>query len=163
MVIDLFDLATLLTSRPSLLAQISVLSTTLASLVTQVQAQTPLFDRFVAYPLPTFPGREQEGLLNQLLRKKLEPNVEEWIEQGTEAVGRTQTINLQGWQDLWGKAGLLANEEARKHAWGIESDESSEDEDDMQGIEPSVTQSSKPMAMVDVLRFLTTGERTPAA
>lgn len=35
-----------------------------------------------AYPSPAFPGHTQEGLLNQLLRKKLEPGVEGWIETG---------------------------------------------------------------------------------
>ena len=36
-----------------------------------------------AYPLTNFPGHTQEGLLGQLLRKKLEPGVENWVEEYT--------------------------------------------------------------------------------
>ena len=36
-----------------------------------------------AYPLTNFPGHMQENLLGQLLRKKLEPRVEDWIEEHT--------------------------------------------------------------------------------
>ena len=36
-----------------------------------------------AYPLTHFPGHTQENLLGQLLRKKLEPRVEDWIEEHT--------------------------------------------------------------------------------
>lgn len=32
-----------------------------------------------AYPLPNFPGHTQEGLLGQLMRKKLEPKTEAWV------------------------------------------------------------------------------------
>lgn len=35
-----------------------------------------------AYPLPNFPGHTQQGLLNQLLRTKVEPGVEDWLEKG---------------------------------------------------------------------------------
>ena len=35
-----------------------------------------------AYPLPEFPGRTQEHILQQMLRTRLEPNVEEWVQQG---------------------------------------------------------------------------------
>lgn len=32
-----------------------------------------------AYPLPSFPGHEKEGILQMLMRKKLEPSAEEWV------------------------------------------------------------------------------------
>ncbi|KAI9879268.1 MAG: mediator of RNA polymerase II transcription subunit 8 [Pleopsidium flavum] len=77
----------------------------------------------VAYPIPNFPGRTQESLLGQLLRKKLEPNVEDWVEGGretaTEAMetgdGDLKEHELLG---LWDWAGMAANEQARKHTWG---------------------------------------------
>lgn len=40
-----------------------------------------MLERTVAYPLPTFPTTEQEGLLTTLLRKKATPEVVEWIEE----------------------------------------------------------------------------------
>lgn len=76
------------------------------------------------YPLPQFPGRTQENLLGQLLRKKLEPNVEDWVEKGravaTEAMEDSQAAGLkkQEMLDLWSWAGMAANEQARKHTWG---------------------------------------------
>jgi mediator of RNA polymerase II transcription subunit 8 len=44
----------------------------------------------VAYPSTNFPGRTQENLLGALLRKKLEPDVESWVEEGRNlAAGQT--------------------------------------------------------------------------
>ena len=76
------------------------------------------------YPLPEFPGRTQENLLGQLLRKKLEPDVEDWVAEGlrtaNNALGTGSSTGLkeQDMQDLWGWAGMAANEQARKHIWG---------------------------------------------
>ncbi|TVY90748.1 Mediator of RNA polymerase II transcription subunit, partial [Lachnellula willkommii] len=39
-------------------------------------------NRTVVYPSPNYPGRTQEALLGQLLRKKLEPSVEGWVAEG---------------------------------------------------------------------------------
>ena len=76
------------------------------------------------YPLPQFPGRTQENLLGQLLRKKLEPNVEDWVVEGrkigVEAEARSDKTGLSREEmlDLWSWAGMAANEQARKHTWG---------------------------------------------
>ena len=63
-------------------------------------------------------------MLNQLLRKKFEPHVEDWVDEGRlageEVVkekddgggGRDEII------ELWEWAGMAANEQARKHEWG---------------------------------------------
>ena len=78
----------------------------------------------VVYPLPEFPGQTQEDLLGQLLRKKLEPNVEDWVADGRQTASETtrqdneSTSQLSERQDLWSWAGMAANEEARKHTWG---------------------------------------------
>lgn len=61
-------------------------------------------------------------MLNQLLRKKLEPHVEDWVEDGRlageglakEDGGRARDELIE----LWEWAGMAANEQARKHAWG---------------------------------------------
>lgn len=76
------------------------------------------------YPLPQFPGRTQENLLGQLLRKKLEPNVEDWVAEGrkigteAEAQGDRAGLGREKMLDLWTWAGMAANEQARKHTWG---------------------------------------------
>lgn len=53
-----------------------------------LNAQRQLFTSLHAYPMSTFPGVTQEALLQQLLRKKLEPRAEAWIDNTmTEAEG----------------------------------------------------------------------------
>ena len=42
-------------------------------------AHGELLDHLAVHPLPAFPGRTQEALLGQLLRKKPEPAVEDWL------------------------------------------------------------------------------------
>lgn len=79
----------------------------------------------VAYPLPSFPGRTQENLLGQLLRKKLEPDVEEWVERGRATATEATRIDDGDLKEddllsLWEWAGMAANEQARKHTWGGE-------------------------------------------
>ena len=47
-----------------------------------MKTHSELFEKMVEYPSTNFPGRTQEGLLGHLLRKKLEPGVERWVEEG---------------------------------------------------------------------------------
>jgi len=89
-----------------------------------------------AYPLPSFPGRTQEDLLGQLLRKKLQPPVEDWIEEGARlgahipsglSNGHSDLVNGNGTtngvhtslsgkelEDLWNWAGPEGNRIARE-------------------------------------------------
>lgn len=89
-----------------------------------MKSHAPLLDAMVVYPLPSYPGRDQEPLLQQLVRKKLDPGVEDWVEQGRVAGEDVATTNEgRGAQDvtsLWEWAGMAANEQARKHDWGGE-------------------------------------------
>ena len=76
------------------------------------------------YPTHEFPGQTEEVLLSQLLRKKLEPNVEDWAAEGRKIAIEASAQSSNGGlgpselQDLWSWAGLAANEQARKHTWG---------------------------------------------
>lgn len=75
------------------------------------------------FPLETYPGKTQEGLLGQLLRKKLEPEVEDWVARGrraAEEAGMGDTDRREKTEELWNWAGLAANELARGHEWGGE-------------------------------------------
>ncbi|KAL9632709.1 MAG: hypothetical protein Q9164_005147 [Protoblastenia rupestris] len=161
---------------PSLHTQTLILSQTLSSLSTQLQTNSPLLASTIVHPLPSYPGREQEPLLNQLLRKKLEPGVKEWVEQGRKAgedvVGNNQA---EEWKEFWEWAAMAGNEQARAHEWGGEgSEEESEEgdeeeeesgEDKMLGVvkaedgggEDGKTE-SKALGIDEVLRFLSKGE-----
>lgn len=90
------------------------------------------------FPLPSYPGKTQEALLGQLLRKKLEPEVEDWVVRGRETaekagVGMGASVTdgdeeeKEGEErkkrgtmmlELWEWAGMAANELARGHEWG---------------------------------------------
>lgn len=92
----------------------------------------PLLTSAHAYPLPSFPGRTQEDLLGQLLRKKLQPPVEDWIDEGVRHAAESkhesngvssasqveqelgsQAIGQGQLQELWEWAGPEGNRVAR--------------------------------------------------
>ncbi|MCJ1401708.1 mediator of RNA polymerase II transcription subunit 8 [Xylographa trunciseda] len=108
----------------SLQSVAAIISQNLASVSQHLSTHQDLFASMVVYPLPEFPGQTQEALLGQLLRKKLEPNVEDWVAEGRKtaheiaAHGLDGTLQQSELQDLWSWAGMAANEEARKHTWG---------------------------------------------
>ena len=72
-----------------------------------------------AYPLTNFPGHTQENLLGQLLRKKLEPRVEDWIEEYAAKDEGAHQINgdkpaagglsREQLKELWSWAGETSN------------------------------------------------------
>lgn len=111
-----------LPSWSSLHSLSQIISQNLASVSAHLTTHAPLLSSLVAYPLPLYPGREQEPVLNQLLRKKLEPHVEDWVEEGR--LAGEEVANWDGGRGraeitgLWEWAGIAANEQARKHEWG---------------------------------------------
>ncbi|CCU83024.1 RNA polymerase II mediator complex component [Blumeria hordei DH14] len=68
----------------SLQASAMILASNIQALTTHLSKHADLLNRTVVYPSTNYPGRTQEGLLGQLLRKKLEPGVESWEEKGKE-------------------------------------------------------------------------------
>lgn len=134
-----------------------------------MQTNSPLLASTAIYPVPLYPGREKEGILHQLLRKKLEPGVEEWVEQGQKTANRVVGDDAEEWKDLWEWAAINGNELARSHDWGgNEEDEEDEDEEDdksrsgggpMQGLENETKRADvKPMNTNEILRFLSKGQ-----
>ncbi|MCJ1350740.1 MAG: mediator of RNA polymerase II transcription subunit 8 [Icmadophila ericetorum] len=107
---------------PSILSSsFLILSGNLSSLSKHLETHASLFSSMPVYPLPTFPGRTQENLLGQLLRKKLEPNVEDWVAEGKTIATRTgkgEGLKHEELRELWNWAGMAANEQARRHTWG---------------------------------------------
>ena len=74
------------------------------------------------FPLPGFPGRAQEGLLGQLLRKKVEPGVEDWIQEGLNAGNsmarlRSNDADVTGenLENLWDWAAGALQDELRRY------------------------------------------------
>lgn len=139
-----------------------------------MQMNSPLIASTAIYPVPLYPGREKEGILNQLLRKKLEPGVEEWVEHGQKTAHDVGGGNAEDWKELWEWAAVNGNELARSHDWGgneededDEEEEEEEGEDDesgkggdrMEGVERDTRKTDmNPMDISDVLRFLSKGQ-----
>lgn len=120
------------------------------------------------------------------MRKKLEPGVEDWVDEGR-AIGG-EVLGYGGGdadagveerkgeiEELWQWAGMAANQEARRHEWGgeftveereggvvtglKEEEEEEEDEEDEEDEEEEEEEGKgEAMAMEDVLRFLVKGE-----
>lgn len=69
---------------PALLSQFNVLLSQLTSLsVALDMTHAPALKGTLVYPTPAFPIFQQESLLLTLLRKKVTPQVQDWIDQDT--------------------------------------------------------------------------------
>jgi len=90
----------------------------------------------VAYPGPDYPGRTQASTLEQLLRTKLDPRVEDWVARGRTAGSEPPALDASNLNpsaaaaqaqkplseaelaELWRWAPIEANQEARRRNWG---------------------------------------------
>ncbi|KAI9682090.1 MAG: mediator of RNA polymerase II transcription subunit 8 [Caeruleum heppii] len=115
-----------LPSWASLHSLSTILSQNLASLTAHLSTHAPLLASTTVYPLPNFPSQTEEVLLTQLLRKKLEPSVADWVAEArslatdqSQGVGKEEDKRLgeRDLTELWEWAGPSANELARKRLW----------------------------------------------
>ena len=60
-----------------------------------------LFTRMAVHPSTNYPGRAQENVLTQLLRKKLEPDVEELVQHGRDAARVATPEGVAELQGIW--------------------------------------------------------------
>ncbi|CAO1596313.1 mediator of RNA polymerase II transcription subunit 8 [Xanthoria calcicola] len=131
-----------LPSWTSLTTRFTILSTNLHTLSTLLHKHAATLDHMSVFPLPRFPSA-QENLLGLLLRKRLEPGVEEWVEEGGMVGDMVAGIGGGGgggrggggdngdgggeegekgmqreeWRELWEWGPVRANEEARGYEW----------------------------------------------
>lgn len=68
----------------SLQASSHILQQNLSYLLDVMTEHSTLFQRVVVHPSTNYPGRTEESILLQLLRKKLEPDIEGLVEKGRE-------------------------------------------------------------------------------
>ncbi|KAK2861180.1 hypothetical protein FQN49_004463 [Arthroderma sp. PD_2] len=131
----------------SLQSQATIISNNLLTISQLLHEHRDLLSSLVVYPTPAFPGRTDSAMLNQLMRTKLEPRVEDWLAYGR-TVGRealerstsdqqhqhisitagnsstsiiddnTQRLSGEDLQTLWEWAPIEANIEARRRNWG---------------------------------------------
>ena len=104
-----------LPSWPALHSQFNVILKQLISLSERIAHHADVLMRTVAYPVPEFPTLQQAGLLSTLLRKKPLPDVEEWINQGSEVWAKDVKIKLD--EDFCKWASDEVASEVGKHEW----------------------------------------------
>ncbi|KAK1480428.1 RNA polymerase II mediator complex component Med8 [Colletotrichum tamarilloi] len=80
--------------QASLQAQSQILLRNLQSLLETLTENTHVFQHLHVFPDVAYPGRVHENILLQLLRKKLEPGVEEWVERGRETTRELRGANV---------------------------------------------------------------------
>ncbi|KAJ5631457.1 uncharacterized protein N7484_011557 [Penicillium longicatenatum] len=115
----------------SLQSQASIISNNLISVSEHLSEHSDLLSTLVAYPGPEYPGRTQANTLEQLLRTKLDPRVEDWVARGrvtgtdpTQAPGfntgsaENKPLTEAELSELWEWAPFEANQEARRRNWG---------------------------------------------
>ena len=80
----------------------SALSFTLAQLSETLHAHESFFQSAHVYPLTNYPGHKHGDLLVELLRKKLQPDAEAWIDaHSTKSNGPGSTFDSQPFKTLW--------------------------------------------------------------
>ncbi|KAL1966414.1 hypothetical protein VTN77DRAFT_4556 [Rasamsonia byssochlamydoides] len=111
-----------LPSWSSLQSQANIISNNLNSISSQLSQHHELLSSLVAYPGHSFPGRTEAGILEQLLRTKLDPRVEDWVARGrtagAAALGDKDGLSEEELNELWEWAPIEANIEARRRNWG---------------------------------------------
>ena len=138
--------------RDSIQVSTSILAQNLKSITEHMKTHSELFERMVAYPSTNFPGRTQEGLLGHLLRKKLEPAVERWVEEGrATAVSSSKASHEHGEPDdeleqRWKAARDFIGERIARAAVTHRRDEYTAEEREM-GIENVNTGLRRPMRL----------------
>lgn len=68
-------------SSESLQASAAILQQNIRSIQELLTENANIFQRLVIHPSTNFPGRTHEHILGGLLRKKLEPDVESWVDE----------------------------------------------------------------------------------
>ncbi|CAJ2500482.1 Uu.00g033350.m01.CDS01 [Anthostomella pinea] len=76
----------------SLQASADILQLNLRAILEIVSQNNDLFTRVAVHPSTNFPGRTQENILLQLLRKKAEPDVEDAMEEGRKTIAALPTV-----------------------------------------------------------------------
>ncbi|EAW10304.1 RNA polymerase II mediator complex subunit MED8 [Aspergillus clavatus NRRL 1] len=111
-----------LPSWSSLQSQASIISNNLLSVSEHLSDNCDLLSALVAYPGPEYPGRTQASTLEQLLRTKLDPRIEDWVARGrragASALEDKDALSETELAELWDWAPVEANQEARRRNWG---------------------------------------------
>lgn len=127
-------LTALSTASQNLQNSARILKQNMTHLLEIIQQHSSTFQRVVVYPSTNYPGRTQEGVIMQLLRKKLEPDVETLVEAAREAAlaaGIDPKTSFNSTEDSQQRKerNKRARLEAEMQGYGSNDDDDDEDED----------------------------------
>ncbi|KUI70853.1 Mediator of RNA polymerase II transcription subunit 8 [Cytospora mali] len=121
----------------SLQSSARILNQNMTYLLDILQQHSATFQRVVVYPSPNFPGRTQENVLMQLLRKKLEPQVETLVETGRDVAlaagidpNTSFASNEKSQQERDRVRQVRRDEELLKYGRDVDEDDDDDDSDD---------------------------------
>ncbi|PYH93546.1 hypothetical protein BO71DRAFT_450672 [Aspergillus ellipticus CBS 707.79] len=109
----------------SLQSQATIISNNLLTISAHLSDNRDLLSNIVAYPDASYPSRVPANnvALEQVLRTKLDPRVEDWVARGRHTgaadYGLVGTgLGEEVLSELWDWAPVEANQEARRRNWG---------------------------------------------
>jgi len=73
-----------LLNRSSIQNSTGIIAENMSAIVTFIASKPEVFNQFVTFPNTNFPGRTHSDVLMNLIRKKQDPAVEAWIDEGRE-------------------------------------------------------------------------------
>ncbi|KAM7224530.1 mediator of RNA polymerase II transcription subunit 8 [Rhypophila decipiens] len=113
-----------LPSGESIQTSASILQQHIKSIQDISSENAHLLQRLVVHPSTNYPGRTQEGILLTLLRKKLEPEIEHWVEGAREAAkdAGIDISKLSGGSRFAGSGESGGTDEDDEDAYGYDPD-----------------------------------------
>lgn len=147
--------------------QLGVLITQLNSILANLSSNVDVLKLTNVFPTPTFPTTQQEGLVTTLLRKKVLPEVEEWISEAekSEMVDneefaqwcQSKVMELRGEFQFYGfhtveELDYMTTEEGKK-----EAEEKLEAENRELQLEEQITKGKSTMSSNKVMKFMYQG------
>lgn len=98
---------------------LAILNRHVEAITDQLADHAELLSRVVVHPQTSYPGRTHEHVLTQLLRKKLEPHIEDWAQDGRQQWQQLEAGLLgekrQDMEELWTWAGDCVHEKVSNY------------------------------------------------
>lgn len=147
--------------------QFQVLITQLNSITATLNNNAEVLSSTNVFPLPLFPTSQQEGLLTTLLRKKVLPDVDDWMEEARKCPNgvkddfaewyAAKLIELREDALFFGFNTLEELEEMDSPEGKQRQEEVKKQEKAKEEAEAKITNGKSPMSPNDTLKFMCTG------
>ncbi|KAI6783131.1 uncharacterized protein J7T54_000633 [Emericellopsis cladophorae] len=116
-------------------ASSQIIQKNLQSLLDTINDNAVLLDTIAIHPSTNYPGRTQEGLLTNLLRKKLEPQTEELVDKGRTMSDEATKEGMDKMMEVWSGVREWMSERVREYVTEEAGDFYTREERDEIGVE----------------------------